>query len=142
MDVAERAPIPHSLLLGRQRVSVTTFVYDDAGRLVEAVTVHDQEWLPEDVEKAAGHAAWQQHPHHCPNGHLLAPWLDEKGVELLDAPFEVVEGLCPACELLEDHHDDSKGEDRRHGSFPIFRRVADEAPASEGDDEPDLTMPG
>lgn len=142
MDISERAPIPHSLLLGRQRVSVTTFVYDDAGRLAEAVTVHDAEWLPDDVDKAAGHAEWQHHPHHCQRGHLLAPWLDENGVELHDTPFVIGEGMCPACELLDDYHEDAKGENRRRGSYPIFKRVVDDPPASEADDEPDLTMPG
>lgn len=38
------------MLLGRQRTSKTVYRYDDDGRLVEAVTTHDAEWLPEDVE--------------------------------------------------------------------------------------------
>lgn len=37
-----------SILLGRQRRSVTEYEYDDTGRLVRSVTVHDAEWTEED----------------------------------------------------------------------------------------------
>lgn len=40
------------MLLGRQRVSVTTYEYDDRDRLVRAITVHDAEWTGEDVDTA------------------------------------------------------------------------------------------
>jgi hypothetical protein len=40
------------VLLGRQRVSVTTYEYDDRDRLVRSVTVHDAEWTVEDVDYA------------------------------------------------------------------------------------------
>ena len=125
MAVAARAPLPHSVILGRQRVSRTTFVYDDEGRLTEAVTVHDPEWLPEDVAKAFGWDQWQHHPHHCPNGHLLAPWLDETGVELRDAPMEVIDAFCPACELLDDHRAAEKDGPGRAGGYPMLRRITD-----------------
>lgn len=126
MAVAARAPLPHSALLQRERVSRTTFVYDDAGRLAEAVTVHDAEWTPDDVAKACGWDRWQHHPHHCPNGHLLAPWLDENGVELEDPPLEIVDAFCPACELLDDHRETGKGGPLRPGVYPTFREITDD----------------
>lgn len=40
------------MLLGRQRVSVTTYEYDGHDRLVRAITVHDAEWTDEDLDTA------------------------------------------------------------------------------------------
>ncbi|MFI6477358.1 hypothetical protein ACIBH1_05460 [Nonomuraea sp. NPDC050663] len=40
-------------MLGRRRVSVTTYEHDDQGRLVRAITVHDPEWLDDDRDWAA-----------------------------------------------------------------------------------------
>lgn len=43
------------MLLGRQRVSVTEYVYDDAGRLLRSVTTHDAEWSEMDLGNAKAH---------------------------------------------------------------------------------------
>lgn len=45
--------MPRSVLLGRRRVSVTTYEHDEQGRLVRAITVHDPEWLDDDRDWAA-----------------------------------------------------------------------------------------
>lgn len=47
-------------------------------------------------------------------------WTDDNGVELQDPPFEVIDVLCPACELLEEDEDGGK---RRPGYHKAFRRV-------------------
>lgn len=44
--------MPRSILLGRQRRSVTRYRYDAMGRLVESVTEHDPEWTEEDLAAA------------------------------------------------------------------------------------------
>jgi hypothetical protein len=43
------------VLLGRQRVSVTTYEYDDDNRLVRSVTTHDAEWTGQDLAYAQAH---------------------------------------------------------------------------------------
>jgi hypothetical protein len=47
--------VPRSVLLGRQRVSVTTYEHDEKGRLVRSVTTQDSEWAEEDLAYARAH---------------------------------------------------------------------------------------
>lgn len=42
-------------MLGRRRVSVTVYEYDDDGRLVRSVTTHDPEFLDEDLGYGKAH---------------------------------------------------------------------------------------
>lgn len=78
-------------------------------------------WLDEDRRKAM---EWQADGRdHCGQcGQRRSDWLDEKGMELRDPPFEVVETLCPACETLAMHQEDDQSE-RRPGVQFGFRRV-------------------
>ena len=60
---------------------------------------------------------------HCRScGQRRSEWLDENGKELRDPPFEVVEILCPPCELLASHQEERKDDDRP-GIHLAFRRV-------------------
>lgn len=43
------------MLLGRELRSVTTYEYDDTGRLVRSVTVHESPWTEEDLGWAKAH---------------------------------------------------------------------------------------
>ncbi len=81
-------------------------------------------WLDEDRRKAM---EWQaDRRDHCGQcGQRRSDWLDEKGMELREPPFEVVETLCPSCETLAMHHEDDQGE-RRPGVQYGFRRVVTE----------------
>lgn len=46
--------MPRSILLGRQRKSVTVYEYDE-GRLVRSVTTHDAAWTEEDLGYGKAH---------------------------------------------------------------------------------------
>jgi len=87
--------VPRSILLGRQRKSVTTYEYDENGRLVRSVTVHDPEWTEEDYGWAA--AEESNRAALCPGGcgHPLEETIDPD-IEW-EAPLPVV---CFACRTL------------------------------------------
>lgn len=47
-------------------------------------------------------------------------WLDEDGLELPDPPKEVVDILCPSCEILdEEQHDRQQPGHRLHGKYGV-----------------------
>jgi hypothetical protein len=61
----------------------------------------------------------------------MSDWQDDKGVELRDPPFELVERVCPACAVLDEWREESQTKkDQPHGLYPTFRRLPDETPES------------
>ncbi|MFB4285706.1 hypothetical protein ACBJ59_61340 [Nonomuraea sp. MTCD27] len=66
MKLARAYQIPRSKLLGREPREVTVFEYDDADRLVRAITVREPEWLEEDRDWAL--ADLDDQASRCPNG--------------------------------------------------------------------------
>lgn len=90
--------MPRSILLGRQRTSVTVYEYDEeSGRLVRSVTTHDAEWTAEDL-------AWAQAKHRndadiCPACRLpLSETTDPDNEGEYEAPLPV---RCHSCTPLE-----------------------------------------
>lgn len=83
--------------LGRQRVSVTTYEYDDAGRLVRSITVHDAEWTDDD--RACAQARRRNEADRCPGcGLPMSETTDAKNMGGYEAPYPV---QCFACTPLE-----------------------------------------
>ncbi len=101
--------IPHSLFLGRPNPAPG-----------------QPTWTDDDRAKAL---AWQaDRADHCSGcGQRQSDWRDEKGKELVDPPFELVETLCPACAVLEERQaEDQESKKRpRPGLKLAFRRVAE-----------------
>lgn len=56
-------------------------------------------------------------------GQPRSGWLDENGVELRVAPFEVVDVYCPACAALDRHRRHGRDdEEAKPGVFQAFKR--------------------
>lgn len=91
-------------------------------------------WSPEDTAKALAYVEWEsgrcgvcgQHRH---------DWYDDNGVVLEDPPFEVVEVLCPSCELLDDKRDERREtKDQRNGIHLAFKRYEEHVDGELGDE--------
>ncbi|GAA2860145.1 hypothetical protein GCM10020220_056620 [Nonomuraea rubra] len=88
--------MPRSVLLGRQRRSVTVYEYED-GRLVRAVTTHDPEWTDEDLGYAKAHR--RNEFDKCPGcGLPLSETTDPENEGRYEAPPPM---RCHACTPLE-----------------------------------------
>lgn len=89
--------MPRSVLLGRQRKSVTEWEYDDEGRLVREVVTHDAEWTDEDLGYAK---AWHRiELDRCPGCQLpLSETTDPDHEGAYEAPPPT---RCHACTPLE-----------------------------------------
>ncbi len=73
-------------------------------------------WRDVDQAKAIAYERWLSE--HCSScGQRQVEWRDEKGKELVDPPFELVESLCPACAVLEER-DRELEEQRKNGQRP------------------------
>jgi hypothetical protein len=86
-------------------------------------------WLDSDRQKVLERQAdLRDHCGSC--GQRRSDWLDEKGKELRDPPFEVAEFLCPACEMRDSYVADMRERDKdgptRHGVHLYFRRLPEE----------------
>jgi YD repeat-containing protein len=89
--------VPRSLLLGRRRVSVTEYEYDDEGRLIRSVTTHDPEWSEEDLGFAKAHR--RREAERCPGcGLPLSETTDPDREGEYEAPPPT---RCHACTPLE-----------------------------------------
>ncbi len=102
MDYCGPAGIPHSVFLGR------------------VVAPDEPYWLPEDRRKVL---EWQGYKSGlCGKCGVYRPaWMDDRGKELEDPPFEVVEFLCPGCQELELYNEEKR--EKRKGVHLGFRRV-------------------
>lgn len=82
---------------------------------------------------------WQRA--HCPKcGQDRAEWLDKDGKELRDPPYEVVEVLCPSCEMLEDaeaERGDDPARKNQHGRHMAFRWLPDLRDEAASEDAPE-----
>lgn len=86
------------MLLGRQRVSVTEYVYDDTGRLIRSVTTHDAEWSEQDLGNAK--ALRRNEMDRCPGGCGLP--LSETTLPENEGAYEAPQPTrCHACTPLE-----------------------------------------
>jgi hypothetical protein len=86
-------------------------------------------WLDTDRQKVLERQAdLRDHCGSC--GQRRSDWLDERGKELRDPPFEMAEILCPACEMRDSHVADMRDRDKdlppRHGIHLAFRRLPEE----------------
>jgi hypothetical protein len=96
-------------------------------------------WLDSDRQKVL---EWQaDRRDHCGScGQRRSEWLDERGKELRDPPFEIAELLCPACEMRDSYIAEMRERDKdgpaRHGIHLYFRRLPEEdsAVAPAGDE--------
>src|SRR5690606_19302473 len=52
LDLSGRLGVPRSVLLGRESRSVTSYHYDDDGRLAWSETTYSPEWLDDDLDGA------------------------------------------------------------------------------------------
>lgn len=88
-------------------MSRTRFVYDDDGRLVEAVTTHDAEWTDDDLDQALAWADYKAG---------LCEGCGFPIAETINAPhgtFVVTEGVtCDACQAREDFYDAARRDGR------------------------------
>lgn len=84
------------------------------------------DWHDTDQAKAIAYERWlADHCHSC--GVYRPDWLDEKGKELEDPPFEVIEYLCPGCQELGWHMEEKSAKEiqaqQRRGIHLAFRPV-------------------
>lgn len=109
--------MPRSVLLGRRRRAVTTYQYDQTGRLVRSVTVWDPEWTPQDVAWAQAYA--EEQAARCPGcGQPLDESTDPANEGAYEAPFPV---RCFACSTLEHRQKDYR--DKPEGLlFTVVRK--------------------
>jgi hypothetical protein len=65
---------------------------------------------------------------HCPKcGVRRSEWQDDDGKELRDAPFELVEQVCPPCAAIEEWREETGNKKSApKGIYPAFRRLPDE----------------
>ncbi len=81
-------------------------------------------WHDTDQTKAIAYERWlADHCRAC--GQRQSEWRDEKGKELLDPPFELVESVCPSCAWREEWEDERREKKERRAGLQIgFRRIS------------------
>lgn len=111
--------MPRSILLGRQRTSVTTYEYDDKDRLVRSVTVHDAEWAEEDL--AYAQAKHRNDIDKCPGGCglPLSETTDPDNEGAYESPLPV---RCHACTPM-GHRQQEYRESPSGLLFRVMKRI-------------------
>ncbi|MCC5574472.1 hypothetical protein IMZ11_02300 [Microtetraspora sp. AC03309] len=104
MAVAQTYRLPRDIILGRELRSVTTYEYDDDGRLVRSVTVHENPWDAQNVGWAVAKMA--EDADRCPGCRMsLSETTAMRDGEPAHSYHVDIPRVCRACEALAKRQD-------------------------------------